>query len=69
MPLDRLRSRLENKSSATSIREMHKRRLSPEQDLALKLYLQQLIKLDLHSRLRMMKAAANKLLVKKRDLR
>jgi hypothetical protein len=63
VPLDRLRSRLENNPFATSIREMHRRRLSPEQNLALKLYLQQLIKLGLHSRLRMMKAVANKLLM------
>jgi hypothetical protein len=35
--IGRLRSRLENKSSATAIRGVHRRRLTPERDLALEL--------------------------------
>ena len=35
VPIGRLRSRLENKPSASSIRGIHRRRLTPEQDLTL----------------------------------
>ena len=67
VPIGRLRSRLENKPSASSIRGMHRRRLTPEQDLTLELYLRQLIKLGLHPRLRLVERAANKLLLQDCD--
>ena len=67
VPIGRLRSRLENKPSASSIRGIHRRRLTPEQDLTLELYLRQLIKLGLHPRLRLVERAANKLLLQDCD--
>lgn len=63
MPLGRLRSRLENKPSLSDIRGVHERRLSSEQDAALVLYLQHLINLGLHPRLRLVKIAATKLIL------
>jgi hypothetical protein len=39
VPLGRLRSRLENKSSLSAIRDVHERRLSSEQDMTLVLYI------------------------------
>ena len=45
------------------VRGLHGRRLSSDQDLALVLYIQRMIALGLHPRLRMIEAAANKLLM------
>ncbi len=62
--VQRLRLRLQDVSSASDVRELHARRLTAEQDLALIIYLRKLISFDLHSRLNVIKSAAYKLLMK-----
>jgi hypothetical protein len=61
--VQRLRRRLQDVSSASDVRELHARRLTAEQDLALIIYLRKLISFDLHSRLNVIKSAAYKLLM------
>lgn len=63
VPLQRLRFRLKGARPMSEVRGVHGRRLSPDQDLALCLYLNKLIKLGLHPRLRMIETAATKLLM------
>jgi hypothetical protein len=59
----RLRFRLLGKPPASAVREMHGRRLKPDQDLALELYIRKLISFDLNPRLNIIKSAATKLLM------
>jgi transposase-like protein len=63
VPVQRLRRRLRDVQSAINVREMHERRLKPDQNLALMIYIRKLIQFDLHSRLNVIKSAATKLLM------
>jgi hypothetical protein len=60
--LQRLRSRLNGAPPASDVRGLHGRRLSPDQDLALIIYLRRMISLGLHPRLHMIESTGNKLL-------
>jgi hypothetical protein len=59
----RLRFRLLEKPPASAVREIHDRRLKPDQNLALELYIRKLISFDLNPRLNIIKSAATKLLM------
>ena len=61
--LQRLRFRLDGRSFKSIMKNMHERRLSFDQKLALKLYLTKMINFNLHSKLNVIKSAIMKLLL------
>jgi hypothetical protein len=63
VPSQRLRFRLLEKPPASAVRGVHDKRLKPDQNLALVLYIRKLITFDLNSRLNVIKSAAMKLLM------
>jgi hypothetical protein len=66
--LQRLRSRMNDVSLASDVRELHERRLSFDQNLTLIIYLRRMISLSLHSRLHMIESTSNKLLRQKNSI-
>lgn len=68
VPLQRLRSRLQGKPSKIEVRELHERRLKPDQKLTLHQYLTKLNQLGLPTRLHMMKQIATIILRQDCDL-
>ena len=62
VPRGRLRSRVKGVSSKTKVRGLHNRRIKPDQELALRLYLLKLDSLDIPARLHMVEVAAYSIL-------
>ena len=60
--VEQFRSRLEGKASKSTVRGLHNRKLSPDQDKALHDYFVQLDNSGMPARIRMVEQAANQLL-------
>ena len=63
VPGPRFRSRFQGKPSKCQVRGLHKKRLSPDQETALNIYLTKMIDFGLHPRLNVIQSAATKLLL------